>query len=90
MQARGSASLQHAVACGRELRVLEWRRVCAEALRAENVRLWRVLEAALGLRARPGGLPRLNEGPAGRAARLAAALRERADLAAQLAAMQVT
>jgi len=46
-----------------------------------------MLEAALGLPARPAGSPRLNEGTA---ARLADVLRERADLAARLAAAQVT
>lgn len=69
------------------MHVLEWRRVRGEALRAENARLWRMLEAALGLPARPAGSPRLNEGTA---ARLADVLRERADLAARLAAAQVT
>ena len=58
-----------------------------QAFRAENAQLWRVLEAAADARAGRSGAPGAPHAPE-HVQSLEAALRERGDLAARLAASQ--
>ena len=63
------------------------RKSTLQAFRAENAQLWRVLEAAAAARAGRSGAPDAAHAPE-LAQSLEAALRERGDLAARLAASQ--